>query len=83
MRAAAFLSIVALAITAPGTGSGLVHSLSGLRPLSNEEVVRQEMQARLQGDLDALTRFRPGYGFWRYVYSIPDGSIAFGSAALR
>lgn len=80
MRAAAFLSIVALAITAPGTGSGLVHSLSGLRPLSNEEVVRQEMQARLQGDLDALTRFRPGYGFWRYVYSIPDGSIAFGSA---
>ena len=80
MRAAAFLSVVALAITAPGMGNGLVGSLSGLRPPSNSEVVRQEMLARLQGDLEALERFRPGYAFWRYVYSIPDGSIAFGSA---
>ena len=28
-----------------------------------------------------MRTFRPGYPFWRHVFTIPDGSIAFGSAA--
>jgi hypothetical protein len=27
-----------------------------------------------------MQRFRPGYEFWRHVFTLPDGSIAFGSA---
>jgi hypothetical protein len=29
----------------------------------------------------ALERARPGYPFWRHIFTIPDGSIAFGSAS--
>lgn len=38
-------------------------------------------QLRLQEDLAALRRFRPSYPFWRHIYTIPDGSIIYGSAA--
>jgi hypothetical protein len=37
--------------------------------------------SREDSDIAALTTFRPGYEFWRDVFTIPDGSIAFGSAA--
>jgi hypothetical protein len=36
---------------------------------------------RLDEDLTAMRRFRPGYAFWQHIFTIPDGSIAFGSAA--
>ena len=39
------------------------------------------VQARLRADVAAMQAFRPGYPFWRHVFTIPDGSIAFGSAA--
>ena len=35
---------------------------------------------RLEDDLLALARYRPGYAFWQHIFTIPDGSIAFGSA---
>ena len=35
---------------------------------------------RLQDDVAAMERFRPGYRFWRHIFTIPDGSIAYGSA---
>ena len=35
---------------------------------------------RLHGDIAAMERFRPGYEFWRNIYTIRDGSVAFGSA---
>ncbi len=41
---------------------------------------REAADARLRADLDAMQAFRPGYPFWRHVFIIPDGSIAFGSA---
>lgn len=31
-------------------------------------------------DVAALETFRPGYRFWQHIFTIPDGSIAFGSA---
>ncbi len=37
-------------------------------------------RARLRADVAAMQAFRPGYPFWRHVFTIPDGSIAFGSA---
>jgi hypothetical protein len=38
------------------------------------------VRARLRADLAAMQAFRPGYPFWRHVFTIHDGSIAFGSA---
>ncbi len=36
--------------------------------------------SRLEADLSAMGSFRPGYPFWQHIFTIPDGSIAFGSA---
>jgi hypothetical protein len=36
-------------------------------------------QARVQADLAALRTYRPGFPFWRHIFTIPDGSIVFGS----
>ena len=42
---------------------------------------RDAVAARVRADVAAMQTFRPGYRFWRHVFTIPDGSIAFGSAA--
>ena len=41
----------------------------------------ERMTARHAADIEAMRRFRPGYAFWKDVFTIPDGSIVFGSAA--
>ena len=38
------------------------------------------VEARRRADVAAMETFRPGYSFWRHVFTIPDHSIAFGSA---
>ena len=40
----------------------------------------EHVAARRQDDLAALQKLRPGYTFWRTVFTIPDGYVAFGSA---
>ncbi|MSR35616.1 MAG: hypothetical protein EXR95_03080 [Gemmatimonadetes bacterium] len=83
MRSAAFFSAFALAVAVPGTtGTGIVDAIlaEGRPARSDEEPVRREMEERLAADRAALERFRPGYTFWKYVFTIPDGQIAFGSA---
>ena len=40
----------------------------------------EHARARLAGDVEALAEFRPSYPFWRHVFTIPDGHVAFGSA---
>ena len=38
------------------------------------------VDARRRADFAAMQAFRPGYAFWQHVFTIPDHSIAFGSA---
>jgi hypothetical protein len=45
-------------------------------PLATEDPVEERRRA----DYAAMHRFRPGYAFWQHVFTIPDGSIAFGSS---
>ena len=40
---------------------------------------RAHVDARLQADLEVVKIFRPAYPFWQYIFTIPDGRIAFGS----
>lgn len=35
----------------------------------------------LDRDLEAMQLYRPGFEFWHHVFTVPDGRIAFGSAA--
>jgi hypothetical protein len=35
---------------------------------------------RREDDFGALAASRPGYRFWQHIFTIPDGSIAYGSA---
>lgn len=46
---------------------------------SPDEVVRYLVGTRIANDLGAMSAFRPGFTFWSHVFTIPDGSIAFGS----
>ena len=38
------------------------------------------VRTRLDMDLNAVQSYRPEYPFWQYIFTIPDGRIAFGSA---
>lgn len=51
------------------------------RPPTATERIESYAVARFQDDVAAMENFRPGYSFWQYVFSIDDGSIAYGSAA--
>ena len=41
---------------------------------------QERVHARYQADIAAVQRFRPTHHFWRHIFTIPDGSIIFGSA---
>ncbi len=48
---------------------------------SPDEVLLEILsRGRLELDQSAMERFRPGYAFWQHVFTIPDGSVAYGSA---
>src|SRR5688500_874296 len=40
----------------------------------------EQTLTRWESDLIAMQANRPGYAFWQHIFTIPDGSIAFGSA---
>jgi hypothetical protein len=42
--------------------------------------VENPVEARRRADVAAMQAFRPGYAFWQHVFTLPDHSIAFGSA---
>ncbi|HEY6614923.1 MAG TPA: hypothetical protein VIZ32_10410, partial [Vicinamibacterales bacterium] len=43
-------------------------------------VAAEYSRARLAQDIKAVETYRPEYQFWQYIFTIPDGRIAFGSA---
>jgi hypothetical protein len=80
----------AIALAAVVGVAAISQSAVNLRQAPHAEGVRAEdmaapstpksVSARLQGDLDAMQAYRPGYAFWRHVFTIPDGRVVFGSA---
>ena len=87
MRSKAFLGLVLVCLAVPLAASNVVvrrlseptaPTAATIRP---PQMVSDVVQARLRADVAAMRAFRPGYPFWRHVFTIPDGSIAFGSAA--
>lgn len=77
-----------MALAAPGTAAivqvapaGGTLATPGLPPLAEHDS-QALLVARgvLEQDLAALGISRPSYPFWRYIFMIPDGEVAFGSA---
>jgi hypothetical protein len=52
---------------------------SGDRATGSAPAVPPPVAARFERDLAAVQTFRPSYPFWRHVFTLPDGAIAFGS----
>ncbi len=83
-RPKAILALVALAATIPVAASNIV-TRSGHARLSTPQAspvshAADYIAARRRDDLAAMQTFRPGYSFWQHVFSLPDHSIAYGSA---
>jgi hypothetical protein len=60
--------------------------VAGRSVLAQDEGPRPEAKgpsglSRLEADILALETYRPGYQFWRQIFTIPDGSIAYGGAS--
>jgi len=50
-----------------------------LAPVVAAHEAGDPVAARRRADYAAMRTYRPGYPFWQYVFTIPDGAIAFGS----
>ena len=78
------LAVVSLAI--PLAASNVVirrpsaQAAATAAPVAAPQTAADAVRARLRADVAAMQASRPGYPFWRHVFIIPDGSIAFGSA---
>ena len=78
------LALTALSLSMPVAASSVIIRRTAekpvVAPVHESHTASDVVQARLREDLTAMQSFRPGYPFWRHVFTIRDGSIAFGSA---
>ena len=51
---------------------------AGEGPPAPAGTAQDHARARLEADVEALREFRPSFPFWRHIFTIPDGRIAFG-----
>ena len=81
--------ILAVAITIPAAASNVSSSpvaivaASGRRAAhggANALTAAEVAAERRRDDFAAMDAYRPGYPFWRHVFTLPDHSVAFGSA---
>jgi hypothetical protein len=81
---AAVPALVALAATLPVVASNVTNPRPAVQIGTAPPAARPDttvlVAARRRDDFAAMQKFRPGYSFWRYVFSLPDHSIAYGSA---
>jgi hypothetical protein len=82
---AVLILVVAIGASIPAAASKVVttrvvaYAASGAhedRPPTAADVAA----TRRRDDFAAMRAYRPGYPFWRHVFTLPDHSIAFGSA---
>ena len=81
MKAIAALALLVAAIpsgSAVSARRATTRAAVASRPPAH--AVENPVEARRQADFAAMKTFRPGYAFWQHVFTLPDGSIAFGSA---
>lgn len=85
LKRKAILALAVIGLAIPLAASKVVirragPSTAAAAPSDAPRTAGEAVHARLRADLQAMHAFRPGYPFWRHVFTIPDGSIAYGSA---
>jgi hypothetical protein len=84
-RTKALLTLVSLAAAVVTLAWSVATRRASAQPAIVPPVVQatpateNPIEARRRADFAALRTFRPGYAFWQHIFTIPDGSIAFGS----
>jgi hypothetical protein len=81
-RIAAILAIAALTTGIPAASWQVLTSdaPAATGPKAPVPVEETPMATRRRLDMAAMQAYRPSFAFWRQVFTLPDGSIAFGSA---
>jgi hypothetical protein len=85
MRTKAILTVAALAAAIPVAAWSLATHRASAKAAAAASVQAPDaaenlVDARRRADFAAMQTFRPGYAFWQHVFTMPDGSIVFGSA---
>ncbi len=85
MRTKVILALAVVFLAIPLAASNVtarrpIEQAAATVAIAAPRTVRDVLDARVRADLAAMQAFRPGYPFWRHIFIIPDGSIAFGSA---
>jgi hypothetical protein len=74
-------TLVAVAtVLAVLTGWPLQAQLPGSVALATPEATMELAGRHYPNDLEAMQTYRPGFQFWRHVFTIPNGQMAYGSA---
>jgi hypothetical protein len=63
-----------------GTAIAAAVAVTAIASGTPRVAAQERSLSRLQDDTVAMATYRPGYAFWQNIFTIPDGSIAFGSA---
>src|SRR5262245_13232536 len=83
MRVSAFLSLLAVALSALASLPLAAQVAVPTAPVAADDALSSAgvaARVRMQDDLAALQAYRPEYPFWRYIFTVPDGAVIFGSA---
>jgi hypothetical protein len=84
MRSKTILALASVCLTMPLSASNVAvrpaTAASAAATPPKALTAQETVEARVRADLAAMRAFRPGYVFWRHVFTTRDGSIAFGSA---
>jgi hypothetical protein len=73
--------VAAILMAAPKVGTRRTRAKVGPGSAAHVSNERTDVAAsRRQDDFAAMRTFRPSYPFWQHVFTLPDHSIAFGSA---
>src|SRR5262245_27587028 len=84
VRTKAILALAALVVTSLGAWTVAARRASAraaaLARAQAAPAVENPVEVRRRADFAAMQAFRPGYPFWQHVFTLPDGSVAFGSA---
>jgi len=84
MRQKAILSLAALAVAAAVATWNVVMRRTSAQAANAAPGAPVEtynpVEVKRRADFEAMQTFRPGYAFWQHVFTLPDGTIAYGSA---
>ena len=89
MRPKTLLALALASLAIPVAASNVIARRSSAPraatgdPMPAPQTASDAVAARVRADVEAMQTFRPGYRFWRHVFTLPDGSIASAERTLR